>query len=160
MSPARVTYGVIMGVFARLLRRSKTTEEAVTQEVAPEAIPVADEAPADGDVPSGADVPASGAVPASEEAPTAVAVPVADEAASVTDVGAEAGSAIDAAASVSTEAPAPADASEAEPEATGSAAETVSEADSADADADGVEIPRQQSADEAADREADEGART
>lgn len=143
-----------MGVFARLLRRSKTTEDAVTEEVTPEAIPVADEVPADGDVP------ADGGVPAADEAPAAVAGPVADEAVPATgaEAGAEEGSAVDAPASVSTEAPAPApaEASEAEPDENEAAAEP--EADSAGAD--GVEIPRQQSADEAADRETDEGART
>ena len=35
ISPARVAYGVDMGVFARLLRRSKATEEASTADEAP-----------------------------------------------------------------------------------------------------------------------------
>ncbi|MGI5378711.1 hypothetical protein ACQEV2_31575 [Streptomyces sp. CA-251387] len=93
-----------MGVFARLLRRSKATEETSTAA-----------APAD----------------------TPTAEPAADEAAEAKET-AEA---------------------KAE-EADGSAAQpTAAESVEADTD-DGVEIPKQQSADEVADSEAGEGART
>jgi hypothetical protein len=95
-----------MGVFGRILRRSKATEEASTAE----------------------------AVTDTETA----AAPTAEAAAEVS--GTEAGAGVEEAAGTT-------------------ATEAVATAGSADA-ADGVEIPKQQSAEVAADNEAGEGART
>ena len=93
-----------MGVFARLLRRSKATEETST---------------------------------AAAQADTPTAEPAADEAAEVKE-------------------PAEAKAEDAD-----RSAAQPTEAESVEADTDdGVEIPKQQSADEVADSEAGEGART
>ncbi|WP_053851047.1 hypothetical protein [Streptomyces sp. NRRL B-24085] len=108
-----------MGVFARLLRRSKTTEEASTAE---------------------------------RQADITTAEPAAEEAA-------EAKGSTGAEADASTEA-----GSEARAEGTGAAGAEGTDGSTAteaveDA-AEGVEIPKQQSADEAADHEAGEGART
>ena len=101
ISPARVTYGVDMGVFARLLGRSKATEEASTADE--QSVAVTDE-------------------PAAAET----------------------------------------EAAKGSPEA-GSGAETETTAEKTEAvavpAAEGVEIPKQQSAEEAADSEAGEGAR-
>ncbi|MFE9023698.1 hypothetical protein ACFYNL_34700 [Streptomyces sp. NPDC007808] len=95
-----------MGVFARLFRRSKATEEASTAE-------------AQADTPS-AEPAAEGAAQAQESA-----------------------------------------AAEVEEAKTESDKDRSTAAESVDADTDdGVEIPKQQSADEAADSEAGEGART
>jgi hypothetical protein len=97
-----------MGVFARLLRRSKATEEAVVAEVA------------------------------TEQAPTAAEQP--DEATAAEDAAEQAVQ------------------PEPEPDEAGEAAEPATKADLVAA-TESVEIPRQQSADEAADQEAGEGAR-
>ncbi|MCX5261888.1 hypothetical protein OOK27_48540 [Streptomyces canus] len=110
-----------MGVFARLLRRSKATEEASTAEA---------------------------------QADIRTAEPAAEEAG-------EAKGSTDAKAEVETEPQAEGrtEAGVAEP-AGAQDADGVTATEAVEDAAEGVEIPKQQSADEAADREAGEGART
>jgi hypothetical protein len=126
ISPARVTYGVDMGVFARLLRRSKAREEASTAET---------------------------------QADIATAEPAAEEAAEAkgsTDATAEAGTGTGAEGETQVEPQAEVGETAAAKDTDGSTATEAVE----DAGTDSVEIPKQQSADEAADHEAGEGART
>jgi hypothetical protein len=111
-----------MGVFARLLRRSKATEEASTAETQADirtAEPAAEEA---GEAKGSTDAKAEVVTEPQAEGRTGAGV-------------AETAGAEDADGTTATEAV-------------------------EDAAAEGVEIPKQQSADEAADREAGEGART
>ncbi|WP_030326732.1 hypothetical protein [Streptomyces sp. NRRL B-3229] len=118
-----------MGVFARLLRRSKATEEASTAETQAD-IRTADSA---ADAADAAD--ATKATNEADEAPAAKE-PTGTKAEEKADEKAEAGEASGA------------EDTQADTEAVGEAA------------AEDVEIPKQQSAEDAANREAGEGART
>lgn len=125
-----------MGVFARLLRRSKATEEASTAETQ-------------------ADIPT--AEPAAEEAAEA-------RGSTEAKAGAETGAGAGAGAGTRTEAE-----SETQVKPQGEVGEAAAAKDTdgstateavEDAGTEGVGIPKQQSADDAADHEAGEGART
>ncbi|MEV7289462.1 hypothetical protein AB0O01_33770 [Streptomyces sp. NPDC093252] len=122
-----------MGVFARFLRRSKSTEEAATEEVS-----------------SGAGNPAGDATPGTET-DTVTAAEAGTEAVSDTVTGAGAGSGAESGtgAAVQTDG---SDAAATAGERTARDTEVPATAS--------VEIPHQQSAAEAADNEAGEGART
>ncbi|EFH28904.1 predicted protein [Streptomyces sviceus ATCC 29083] len=136
ISPAQVTYGVDMGVFARLLRRSKATEEASTAETQADILTAEPAAEAAAEAKGSTDA----------EADAGAGTEVGTEAAAGTGTEVEG----DARAEVEVTETATAE---------GTDGPTATEAVE-DAAAEGVEIPKQQSAEATADHETGEGART